>query len=63
MLCILSMLEKQIILDEKLRNEKKMFNALTKKEKWTELMAEYVRKVPSEKNISLNEIMSIFALA
>lgn len=57
------MLEKQIILDEKLRNEKKMFNALTKKEKWTELMAEYVRKVPSEKNISLNEIMSIFALA
>jgi hypothetical protein len=36
---ILSLIEQQIEVDERFRNEKKMFNALTKKDKWAALMA------------------------
>jgi hypothetical protein len=59
---ILSMIEKQIVMDEKLRNEKKMFNVLAKSDKWTILMSEYIRRNPTEKNVMLSQIVDIFSL-
>mgnify|MGYP000930079308 CR=1 FL=1 len=43
------------MLDEKFRNEKKVFNSLITKEKWVNLMNEYV-KVTGQKIVSLEEI-------
>lgn len=47
--------------DEKFRNEKKLFNALTGKDKWSELMSEYVR-VTGDRTVTLSEIMDVFTL-
>jgi hypothetical protein len=60
---ILSLIEKQIIMDEKFRNEKKMFNSMAKSDKWTILMAEYIKRNPTEKNVMLSQIVDIFSLS
>ena len=48
------MIEKQILMDEKLRNEKKMLSVMTKSDKWTILMSEFIRQNPGEKRILLS---------
>ena len=60
---ILAMIENQILMDEKLRNEKKMFNVLAKKDKWTILMSEYIRQNPGQRNVLLSQIVDIFTLS
>lgn len=50
-------------MDEKFRNEKKMFNSITKMDKWTLLMAEYQRQLPDERNVMLSRIVELFTLS